>query len=128
MIAYWSVYQMFVVWNIRCRFREWGILPLQSQYIFSLLIFFANNKGLFHTTSQIHGLSTRCGLDLYCPQTNLTLHQKGPYCYGIKLFNCLPSKIKESVHDIKLFRVALNTFLHSKSFYTLDEYFGCINE
>ncbi|PNF20902.1 hypothetical protein B7P43_G11183 [Cryptotermes secundus] len=114
--------------SCRQAFRDWGILPLQSQYIFSLLIFVVNNKGLFHTSTQIHGLNTRRGLDLYCPQTNLTVHQKGPYCYGIKLFNCLPLKIKEVVHDNKVFRVALNAFLHSKSFYTLDEYFGCINE
>jgi hypothetical protein len=114
--------------SCRQAFWECGILPLQSQYIFSLLIFVANNKGLFHTSSQIQGLNTRRGLDLYCPQSNLTVHQKGPYCYGMKHFNCLPLKIKESVHDIKLFRVTLNAFLHSKSFYTLDEYFGCIKE
>jgi hypothetical protein len=29
-------------------FRNWGILLLQSQYIFSLLIFVVNNMGLYH--------------------------------------------------------------------------------
>jgi hypothetical protein len=79
-------------------------------------------------SSQMHGLNIRRNLDFYCPQTNLTAHQRGPYCYGIKLFNCLPVKIKELAHDIKLFGMALKTFIHSKSFYTLDEYFDCINE
>jgi hypothetical protein len=36
----------------------------------------------------------------------------------------LPLKIKEMAYDIKQFRAALKAFLHSKSFYTLDEYFN----
>ena len=33
------------------------ILPLQSQYIFSLLIFIADNKNLFHVNSEIHSIN-----------------------------------------------------------------------
>jgi hypothetical protein len=80
--------------------------------------------GLYHTTSQIHGLSTRRNFDLYRPQTNLTTCQRGPYYFGIKLFNHLPLNIKELVHNIKQFRDALNAFLHTKSYYTLDKYFN----
>ena len=109
-----------------CReaFREWGILPLQSQYIFSLLMFVANNMGLYHKSTQIHGLKMRRNFDLYCPQANLTTYQKGPYYFGIKLFNHLPLKIKELVCDIKQFKTALHALLHRKSYYTLDEYFN----
>jgi hypothetical protein len=114
--------------SCRQAFRDWGILPLQSQYIFPLLIFVAKNRGSFQTSLQIHGLNTRRNFNFYCPQTNLTVHQRGPYCFGIKLFNCLPLKIKELSHDFKSFRTALNTFIHSKSFYTLEEYFDHINE
>jgi hypothetical protein len=59
----------------------------------------------------------RRNFDLYHPQAHLTIYQRGPYYFGIKLLNHLPLKIKE-------FRVALNAFLHSKSYYTLDEYFN----
>jgi hypothetical protein len=104
--------------------RDWGILLLQSQYIFSLLIFVVNNLGLFHRSSQIYGLNMRHNFDLYHPQANLTIYQSGPYYFGIKLFNHLPLKIKELAYDIKQFRVALNAFLHSISYYTLDEYFN----
>jgi hypothetical protein len=83
-----------------------------------------NNKGLYHTTSQIHGVNTRRNFDLYRPQTNLTTYQRGPYYFGIKLFNHLPSNIKELAHNIKQFTAALSAFLHSKSFYTLEEYFS----
>jgi hypothetical protein len=101
-----------------------GILPLQSQYIFSLLIFVVNNMGLYHRSSQIHGLNMRRNFDLYHPQTNLTIYRRGPYYFGIKLLNHLPLKIKELAYGIKQFRAALKAFVHSKSFYTLDEYFN----
>jgi hypothetical protein len=80
--------------------------------------------GLCHKSSQIHGLNIRRNFDLYRPQTNLTIYQRGPYYFGIKLFNHLPLKIKELAYDIKQFRVALKACLQSKSFYTLDEYFN----
>jgi hypothetical protein len=87
-------------------------------------MFVANNMDLYHTTSQIHGLNTRLNFDLYRPQTNLTTYQRGPYYFGIKLFNHLPLNIKELIHNIKHFKVTLRVFLHTKSCYTLDEYFN----
>jgi hypothetical protein len=65
----------------------------------------------------------RRNFDLYRPQVNL-IYQRGPYYFGIKLFNHLPLKIKELAYDIKQFRAALNAFLNPKSYYTLDEYFN----
>jgi hypothetical protein len=79
---------------------------------------------LYHMTSHIHGHNTRRNLDLYHPQTNLTIYQIGPYYFAIKLFNHLPLNIKEFAQDTKQFSKALNAFLHSKSFYTSDEYFN----
>jgi hypothetical protein len=60
--------------SCRDAFRDWEILPLQSQYIFSLLIFVVNNKGLYYTASQIHGLNTKHKFDLYHIQANLTIY------------------------------------------------------
>jgi hypothetical protein len=76
-------------------------------------MFVVNNMGLDHTTSQIHGLNFRRSFDHYQPQTNLTIHQRGPYYFGIRLFNRLPLNIKELTHNIKQFRVAVSAFLHS---------------
>jgi hypothetical protein len=83
-----------------------------------------NNTGLYHTTSQIHGFNTRHNFDLYRLQTNLTIYQREPYYFCIKLFNRLSLNIKELTHDIKQFRAALSAFLHSKLFYTSEEYFN----
>jgi hypothetical protein len=56
----------------------------------------------------------RHNFDLYRPQTNITIYQRGLYDFGIQLFNHLPLNIKELTHSIKPFRVALSAFLHSK--------------
>ena len=79
---------------------------------------------MYQTASQIHGINTRCTLDFYYPHSGLTVHQKGRYCFDIKLFNHLPLSIKELVHDNKQFRKVLSVFLHSKSFCTIEEYFS----
>jgi hypothetical protein len=83
-----------------------------------------DDDGLYHMTSQIHGLNARRNFDLYHPQTNFTTYQRGPYYFGIKLFNHLPLNINELIHNIKQFRAALSAFLHTKSYYTLVEYFN----
>jgi hypothetical protein len=77
---------------------------------------------LFHIISQIHGINTRRKLDLYRPQSNLSVYQKGPYYLGVKLFNSLPLDTKKQAHNSRQFKSALPTF-HFKSFYTLEESF-----
>ena len=44
-----------------CRdlFKKLHVLPLQSQYIFSLLMFVAKNTDLFKTNSEVHSFNTR---------------------------------------------------------------------
>ena len=109
-----------------CRkpFKHLRILPLQSQYILSLLIFVMENKGLFHVNSEMHGINTRQNLNLYQPQANLTLYQNGVYYSGVKVFNNLPHNIRHLFNDIKRFKMELGKYLHLKSFYTLEEYYN----
>jgi hypothetical protein len=109
--------------SCRNTFKVLRILLLQSQYIFSLLLIIIDHKDLYQTTSQVH---TRCKLDFYYLQSSLTIHQKGHYYFGIRLFSHLPLYIKELVHDNKQFRKALIVFLHTESFYTIEEYFSHI--
>jgi hypothetical protein len=75
-----------------CRelFKRLKILPLQSQYILSLLIFVVDNKNLFYVNSEIHRINTRQNFNLHQPQASLTLYQKGAYYSGITVFNNLP--------------------------------------
>jgi hypothetical protein len=45
------------VFRVRDAFKEWRILPLQSQDIFSLLIFVVNNMGSYHPKHKYMGLT-----------------------------------------------------------------------
>ena len=57
-----------------CRqlFKQLQILPLPSQYIFSLLVFVNKNRELFLSNSEIHDINTWYNHDLHLPSTNLT--------------------------------------------------------
>jgi hypothetical protein len=102
-------------------FKRLEILPLQSQYIFPVLLFVVKNKDLF-TTNQ-HNINTRSNINLHPPVCNLTIFQNGAYFSGIKLFNHLPLKIKSLSNKIRLFKPALKRFLNLNSFYSVEEYF-----
>ena len=72
-----------------CRhlFKRLEIQPLQSQYIFSVLLFVVKYNDLYSTNQEIHNINTRPNINLHLPVCNLTLFQKGAYFSGIKLFN-----------------------------------------
>jgi hypothetical protein len=59
-----------------CReyFRELKILPLQSQYIYSLSFFVINNEHHFKVNSKIHNIDTRIKSDLYHPPSHLSVY------------------------------------------------------
>jgi hypothetical protein len=50
-------------------------------------------KNCFSTNNENHNLDTRQRNNLYLPQANLTIYQKGAYYSGIKVFNSLPLEI-----------------------------------
>jgi len=109
-----------------CRelFKKLEILPLYSQYIFSISIFVIKNKHLFHTNNQIHNIDKRFKTNLHPPTANLTKFQKAVYYSAIKIFNNLPHKIKDLANDILPFWNALKRFLLANSFYNSNEYFN----
>jgi len=84
-----------------CRqlFKNLKIRRLKSQYIFSLLLFVAKN--IYINQIQKFIILT---LDLHTPTANLTTFRKGPFYFGIKVFNHLPTSIKNTSHDINQFR------------------------
>jgi len=88
-------------------FKKLNILPLHSQYILSLILFIVKNVNMFKSNSLVHSISTRHCSDLYLPSTHLSKVQKGVYHSGIKVFNCLPSRIKSLSSDMRKFKSAL---------------------
>jgi hypothetical protein len=109
-------------------FKRVRILPVKSQCIFSLLLFAVNNKGQFIVNSENYRINMRQSTTLYLPQANLALYQKGVYCLGIKVLNSLPSGNENSSDNLKKFKTVLKPFLHTNSFYSLDEYFNVNKE
>jgi hypothetical protein len=99
--------------RVPCRelFKKLKILPLQSQYILSLLLFVIKNRDIFKSSSVIRSINTRYSTDLHPPISNLTKFQKGTFYFGIKVFNHLSFSIKYLSLKEKQFRPALKRFL-----------------
>jgi hypothetical protein len=112
--------------RVSCRnlFKKLQILPLTSQYMLSLLMFVVQNKKSFLTNNENHNLDSRQRNNLYLPQANLIIYQKGAYYSGIKIFNNLSLEIKNVAGNHKQFKIALKKFLQTYSFYTVEEYFS----
>jgi hypothetical protein len=52
-------------------------------------------------------INTRSSSVLHTPMANFTTFQKGPFYFGIKVFNHLPTNIKNTSRDINKFRSVL---------------------
>jgi len=104
-------------------FKRLSILPLHSQYIWSLSLFIVKNMDKFKSNSEIHSINTRHGSDLSLPTARLSKYQKGAYFSGIQVFNRLPQSIKCLSSNVNKFKSSLKKFLLLSSFYTLEEYF-----
>jgi len=51
------------------------------------------DRDLYESNSETHNINTRFRFDLHTPTANLTTFQKGPFYFGIKVFNHLPTSI-----------------------------------
>jgi hypothetical protein len=109
--------------SCRILFKQLKILPLQSQYILSVLLFVINNKNKFKKISDVHHINTRQKNNFYQPSSDLSPYQKGVYSTGIKMFNHLPSSIKNLGDNPKQFKSALRKYLYAHFFYSVEEYF-----
>jgi len=109
-----------------CReyFKRLKILPLQSQYLLSFLLFVAENVDHFRLNSEIHDFNTKNKSNLHLPPSKLTVFQRGPYYSGIMTFNNLPTYVKNLLQTKKQFKRALKEYLHSNSFYSLNEFYN----
>jgi hypothetical protein len=111
--------------EVSCRnlFRKLKILPLMYQYILSLMMFITKNKNQFTVNSEIHNINTRQHTNLHQPTSNLARYQQGIYYSGVRVYNNLPSHMKQMSDDPKNFELQLKKVLYLHSFYSLEEYF-----
>ena len=108
-----------------CRdlFNDINILPLRSQYIYSLMKSVIKNRDYFVTNKNCYEVNTRQNINLHMHQVNLAIYGKGVYHTAVKVFNGLPYNFKEISNNPKKFKANLRDFLYSDSFYTLEEFF-----
>jgi hypothetical protein len=79
-----------------CReyFRGMNILPLRSQYIYSLMMFVIKNREIFDTNKDCYGIETRQNMNIHLYQVNLTKYGNGVYHMAVRIYNELPKKLK----------------------------------
>jgi len=70
-------------------------------------MFVVKNKDFFKMNSDVHSFNTRSHYDLHILAANLAVFQKGVRYSGIKIYNHLPSTLKQLSYDISKFKEAL---------------------
>jgi len=87
--------------------KELNIIPIRSQYVFSVLSFVIKNKDQILFNSQEYKINTRKTSNLYLPSACLAIYQEGVYYSGIKIYNHLPTAIKDLSGDKNKCKLAL---------------------
>jgi len=92
--------------NDSCRelFKLLKILLLSAQYIYCVLMFVVNKRNLFLDNAELYTTKTRNSNNLHPPLSHLTKYQKGAHYAGIRVFNHLPTSIKSTVNETKVFK------------------------
>jgi hypothetical protein len=67
-----------------------NILPLKSQYIYSLMMFVTKNNDKFVINKDYYEVNTRQNVNLRMYQVNLAKYDKGVCHMAVKVFNGLP--------------------------------------
>jgi hypothetical protein len=75
-----------------------------------------------HITDLHHNFNTRNNSNFFQVTTRLMMFHKSPAYAGVKIYNHLPSDIKDLACDMRSFKKALKNCLHVHSFYTVDEF------
>ena len=78
------------------------------------------NRNQFKAYLEVRDINTRQHFDLHQPLSSL-----GVYYNGIKVFNRLPSYVKDKSDDYRDFKLTLKHFLRKNPFYSSQEYFQC---
>jgi hypothetical protein len=107
--------------SISCKqyFKLLHILPLQSLYIYEILVYIKTNLNEFTTNSEIHTHNTRRKDDLFILSCNMSLCKNNFNNIGIRMLNQLPLSIKE-IPVLYKFKRTLKAFLLNHCFYSID--------
>jgi hypothetical protein len=74
------------------------------------MIFVVKNREIIDINKIHYEINTRHIMDIHMTQENLSVYQKGAYYSGVKVFNKLPSDIKNVNGNITKFKTTLKNF------------------
>jgi hypothetical protein len=101
--------------------KQLEILPISCQYILLLMNYIINNHEIFQTNSPMHNINTGNKHRLHRPNANLSCFPKSTFHAGIKFFNSLLPSVTILKNDKAKFKAVLRKYLHTHSFYSVDE-------
>ena len=85
-------------------------------------MFVVSNREYFTENSELYDVKTRNNKNLFQPQSNLSVCQRGPHYACIKIYNNVPIQIELLSSNFNQFKNTLKDFLHLCSFYILAKY------
>lgn len=110
--------------SVSCRhlFAQLKILPLCCLYIQEAACYIFKNEHNICSRGDIHDYHTR-NRDLLCtPQNTLNITLRGPLSNGIRIYNKIPTHIKDQPTYFK-FKRSLKNYLEHGLYYNIDEFF-----
>lgn len=105
-------------------FKEKQLLTVVSLYLFEGIKFYCENKVLFEDRRRKHHYNTRTKADLLLDKTSFSYIQKESRNSLIKIWNHLPSQMRELPKRSLLCQVL--RYLKDNPFYCLDEFFESV--
>jgi hypothetical protein len=106
--------------SCRHKFKENRILTVTSMYVLEVLCYIKKYKGDLKHNCEIHEYNTINKYDLHTQSRNTSLFQNSVLHMGIRLYKCLPLKIKK-LDNFNQFRKDVKSTLLNNLFYTLVE-------
>jgi hypothetical protein len=106
-----------------CRqlFKELNILTLVSLYILEVICYIRKHHQIVEIISNIYTYNTQRKMDIHIQSYSTDLYKRSVINMGTKLYNKLPSYIKE-IDSYKTFRKKLKSFLLQHTFYSVEEF------
>ncbi len=106
-----------------CRpfFIKLNILTFPSLYVLTLLLYVHSNLEKFEFNSEVHNYNTRNRNSIRTHFLRYSKSQKNWYCISTKLYNFLPSQIKNLTHE--KFKSKLKNILIAECLYRVDEFY-----
>jgi hypothetical protein len=107
--------------SCRQKFKENIILTVTSIYVLEVLCYIKKYKGDLNHNCEIREYNTKSKYDLHTQSHNTSLLQNSVLHMGVRLYRCLPLKIKK-LDNFNQFRKEVKLMLLKNSFYTLNEF------